>query len=219
MLSAVHGDLQVTEKALDEGTDPWGVKVERVEMKDIRLPHSMMRSMAVEAEAAREARAKVVAAEGEKRASKYVRGAHTQFLNAYVYSALTMAAAELSKSPTAVQLRYLQTLKSIACEHDSTILFPVPMQFRLLMAGYGTNDGHGWTAKGRQAAAAATCRSTAPARPPPLIVAAGITPTPRPSLSSMHRAAAIDTSAITTSMMSSLTSSTEDLTTSTHSSA
>ena len=77
MLSAVHGDLQVTEKALDEGTDPWGVKVERVEMKDIRLPHSMMRSMAVEAEAAREARAKVVAAEGEKRASKYVRGAHT----------------------------------------------------------------------------------------------------------------------------------------------
>jgi hypothetical protein len=208
----------VTEKALDEGTDPWGVKVERVEMKDIRLPHSMMRSMAVEAEAAREARAKVVAAEGEKRASKYVRSAHAQTTCAHVCSALTMAAAELSRSPTAVQLRYLQTLKSIACEHDSTILFPVPMQFRLLMAGYGTNDGHGWTSKGRQAAAAAASRSTAPARPPPLVVATRTIPTPRPSLGSLHRAGAIDTSAITTSMISSLTSSTDELTTSTHSS-
>ena len=69
ILSERETIAQVTEKALDEGTDPWGVKVERVEVKDIRLPHSMMRSMAVEAEAAREARAKVVAAEGEKRAS------------------------------------------------------------------------------------------------------------------------------------------------------
>lgn len=53
----------------DTGTDPWGVKVERVEMKDIRLPHQLMRSMAAEAEAARDARARVIAAEGEKKAS------------------------------------------------------------------------------------------------------------------------------------------------------
>lgn len=61
--------LKVTLKVLDEGTDPWGVKVERVEMKDIRLPYMLMRAMAAEAEAARDARARVVAAEGEKRAS------------------------------------------------------------------------------------------------------------------------------------------------------
>ena len=62
--------FQVTEKVLDEGTDPWGVKVQRVEIKDIRLPHQLTRAMAAEAEASRDARARVIAADGEKNASR-----------------------------------------------------------------------------------------------------------------------------------------------------
>ena len=91
------------------GTDPWGVKVERVEVKDVRLPANMQRAMATEAEAQREARAKVVAAEGEQKASV----------------ALKSAADVISQSPTALQLRYLQTLTHIAAEKNSTIIFPV----------------------------------------------------------------------------------------------
>ncbi|VDK28587.1 unnamed protein product [Anisakis simplex] len=82
---------------LDEATDPWGVKVERVEMKDVRLPLQLQRAMAAEAEAARTARAKVIAAEGEQKAS----------------FALRQAANVISESPSAIQLRYLQTLNSI----------------------------------------------------------------------------------------------------------
>ena len=94
---------------LDEGTDPWGVKVERVEVKDVRLPVQMQRAMATEAEASREARAKVVAAEGEQKASV----------------ALKAAADVIAQSPTALQLRYLQTLTQISAEKNSTIVFPV----------------------------------------------------------------------------------------------
>jgi erythrocyte band 7 integral membrane protein len=94
---------------LDHGTDPWGVKVERVEVKDVGLPVQMQRSMATEAEAAREARAKVVAAEGEQKAS----------------AALKLAADVINQSPTALQLRYLQTLTHISAEKNSTIVFPV----------------------------------------------------------------------------------------------
>ncbi|CAF4654798.1 unnamed protein product [Rotaria sp. Silwood1] len=95
---------------LDEGTDPWGVKVERVEIKDVRLPVSMQRSMAAEAEAAREARAKIIAAEGEQKASR----------------SLKEAADIISQSPIALQLRYLQTLTNISAEKNSTIVFPIP---------------------------------------------------------------------------------------------
>lgn len=97
------------QSSLDEATDPWGVKVERVEIKDVRLPVQLQRAMAAEAEAAREARAKVIAAEGEQRASK----------------ALKQAADIMMDSPAALQLRYLQTLSSIAGEKNSTIVFPV----------------------------------------------------------------------------------------------
>lgn len=97
---------------LDEGTDPWGVKVERVEVKDIRLPEQLMRAMAAEAEATREARAKVIAAEGEQKASR----------------ALKEAAEVISENGAALQLRYLQTLNSIAAEHNSTIIFPIPIE-------------------------------------------------------------------------------------------
>lgn len=103
----------VMQASLDEGTDPWGVKVERVEIKDVRLPVQLQRAMAAEAEAAREARAKVIAAEGEQRASR----------------ALKEAAEVISGSPAALQLRYLQTLSSIAAEKNSTIVFPIPMEF------------------------------------------------------------------------------------------
>merc|ERR1711997_263650 len=101
----------VMQSSLDDATDPWGVKVERVEIKDVRLPVQLQRAMAAEAEAAREARAKVIAAEGEQKASR----------------ALREAAEVISESPAALQLRYLQTLNSISAEKNSTIIFPVPM--------------------------------------------------------------------------------------------
>ena len=97
---------------LDEATDPWGVKVERVEVKDVRLPVQMQRAMAAEAEASRDARAKVIAAQGEQNASR----------------ALKEAADVIAGSPAALQLRYLQTLTSIAAEKNSTIVFPIPME-------------------------------------------------------------------------------------------
>merc|ERR1719192_2072229 len=100
---------QIMQSALDEATDPWGVKVERVEVKDVRLPVQLQRAMAAEAEAAREARAKVIAAEGEQKASR----------------ALKEAADVIEESPHALQLRYLQTLNSISAEHNSTIIFPM----------------------------------------------------------------------------------------------
>ena len=99
-------------QVLDTATDEWGVKVERVEIKDVRLPVSMQRSMATEAEASREARAKVVSAEGEQKASV----------------ALKEAADIINQNPVALQLRYLQTLTSIAAEKNSTIIFPIPIE-------------------------------------------------------------------------------------------
>uniref|UniRef100_A0A0P4WA95 Band 7 domain-containing protein n=2 Tax=Portuninae TaxID=600346 RepID=A0A0P4WA95_SCYOL len=99
------------QSSLDEATDPWGVKVERVEIKDVRLPVQLQRAMAAEAEAAREARAKVIAAEGEQRASR----------------ALKEAAEVINESPAALQLRYLQTLSQISAEKNSTIIFPLPI--------------------------------------------------------------------------------------------
>ena len=98
---------------LDHATDIWGVKVERVEVKDVRLPQQMQRAMATEAEATREARAKVVAAEGEQKASV----------------ALKAAADVIGQSSTALQLRYLQTLTQISAEKNSTIVFPVSSFF------------------------------------------------------------------------------------------
>ena len=89
-----------------------GIKVERIELKDVRLPQSMQRVMATEAEAYREAKAKVITAEGDQRASV----------------ALKAAADMINKNPIALQLRYLQTLANIAGEKNSTIIFPVPIE-------------------------------------------------------------------------------------------
>jgi len=99
-------------KSLEAATDPWGVHVDRVEIKDVRLPQQMQRAMAAEAESTRDARAKVIASEGEQKAAK----------------ALKEAADVISQSPAALQLRYLQTLNSISAEKNSTIIFPLPME-------------------------------------------------------------------------------------------
>ncbi|XP_076844947.1 stomatin isoform X1 [Brachyhypopomus gauderio] len=99
------------QSTLDEATDDWGIKVERVEIKDVKLPLQLQRAMAAEAEAAREARAKVIAAEGEMNASR----------------ALKEASLVIAESPSALQLRYLQTLNTIAAEKNSTIIFPLPI--------------------------------------------------------------------------------------------
>ncbi|XP_048836724.1 stomatin-like isoform X1 [Brienomyrus brachyistius] len=97
--------------SLDEVTERWGIKVERVEIKDIRLPQQLQRAMAAEAEASRDARAKVIAAEGEMNASRVLKE----------------ASLVISESPAALQLRYLQTLSQIATENNSTIIFPLPL--------------------------------------------------------------------------------------------
>ncbi|MCK5513534.1 MAG: slipin family protein, partial [Deltaproteobacteria bacterium] len=99
------------QEILDKDTDPWGIKVSKVEIKHIDLPPEMQRAMAKQAEAERERRAKVIHAEGEFQAS----------------AKLSEAAEVISKDPTALQLRYLQTLAEIATEKNSTILFPIPI--------------------------------------------------------------------------------------------
>lgn len=100
------------QQMLDMATDSWGIKVERVEVKDVRLPQNLQRAMAAEAEATREAQAKIIAAKGERDASQ----------------ALKEASDVISQSPGALQLRYLQTLSAIAAEKNSTIIFPLPME-------------------------------------------------------------------------------------------
>lgn len=99
------------QQVIDEETDPWGVKVSIVEVKDVELPSTMQRAMARQAEAERERRAKIIHAEGELQASEK----------------LAQAASILSKNPSSIQLRFLQTLTDISAEKNSTIIFPVPI--------------------------------------------------------------------------------------------
>jgi regulator of protease activity HflC (stomatin/prohibitin superfamily) len=96
---------------IDEQTEPWGVKVSVVEVKDVELPQTMQRAMARQAEAERERRAKVIAADGEYEASERLKD----------------AAAVMAQEPITLQLRYLQTLAEIATEKNSTIVFPIPI--------------------------------------------------------------------------------------------
>jgi regulator of protease activity HflC (stomatin/prohibitin superfamily) len=102
---------QKLQQIIDAHTDPWGVKVSNVEVKQIDLPQEMQRAMAKQAEAERERRSKVIAAEGEFQASQR----------------LADAAKVLSEQPSALTLRYLQTLREIATEHNSTTIFPIPI--------------------------------------------------------------------------------------------
>jgi len=104
---------QRLQQIIDEQTEPWGIKVSIVEVKDVELPETMKRAMAKQAEAEREKRAKIIHAEGEFAAAQNLRD----------------AAAKIAEVPAAIQLRYLQTLTEIAVEKNSTILFPVPIEF------------------------------------------------------------------------------------------
>ena len=102
----------VLKKIIDRRTDPWGIEVSAVEVKDVDLPDQMKRAMARQAEAERERRAKVIAAQGELQASE----------------TLAQAARNLATEPSAIQLRYLQTVTEIAAENNSTTIFPIPME-------------------------------------------------------------------------------------------
>jgi regulator of protease activity HflC (stomatin/prohibitin superfamily) len=104
---------QTLQKVIDDRTDPWGIKVQAVEVKDVDLPEGMRRAMAKQAEAERERRAKVIHADGEFQASSKLRD----------------AASVMAQEPVTVQLRYLQTLTEIAVEKNSTIIFPLPIEF------------------------------------------------------------------------------------------
>src|SRR5437867_3825395 len=102
---------QKLQEIIDRQTEPWGVKVTAVEVKDVALPDSMKRAMAKQAEAERERRAKIVNAEGEFQAAEK----------------MVQAAAMISKEPIALQLRFLQTMREISSEHNTTTFLPVPI--------------------------------------------------------------------------------------------
>jgi regulator of protease activity HflC (stomatin/prohibitin superfamily) len=102
---------QTLQEIIDRQTDPWGIKVTSVEVKDVSLPEGMKRAMAKQAEAERERRAKIVNAEGEFQAAEK----------------MVQAAAMISKEPIALQLRFLQTMREISSEHNTTTFLPVPV--------------------------------------------------------------------------------------------
>jgi regulator of protease activity HflC (stomatin/prohibitin superfamily) len=115
----------ILQQIIDEATSPWGVKVSIVEVKDVEIPAGMQRAMARQAEAERERRAKVIAAEGEFQASERLKD----------------AAQVLSENPMSLQLRFLQTMLEISSERSSTIILPLPIElFKPLL---GSADGSG----------------------------------------------------------------------------
>jgi regulator of protease activity HflC (stomatin/prohibitin superfamily) len=115
----INQKLQVI---IDEQTEPWGVKVSIVEVKDVELPQSMQRAMARQAEAEREKRAKIIHAEGEFQASQQ----------------LAAAAEVINRNPVTIQLRYLQTLTEIGAEKNTTVVFPLPIDMIAAFLGQGT---------------------------------------------------------------------------------
>jgi regulator of protease activity HflC (stomatin/prohibitin superfamily) len=112
---------QTLQKIIDEHTDPWGVKVSTVEIKEVELADSMKRMMAAQAEAERERRAKIIHADGEFQASEK----------------LAQAGTIIAREPVTLQLRYLQTMTEIAAEKNSTIVFPLPIDFLKAFARLG----------------------------------------------------------------------------------
>jgi regulator of protease activity HflC (stomatin/prohibitin superfamily) len=111
LLSAREQLNEALQHIIDEHTDPWGIKVTTVEIKDVEIPTAMQRAMALGAEAERERRAKIIHAEGEFQASQRLRD----------------AADVISANPAALQLRYMQTLTEIGATQNSTVVFPLPM--------------------------------------------------------------------------------------------
>ncbi|MFC1943459.1 SPFH domain-containing protein [Chloroflexota bacterium] len=119
---------QMLTRIIDEHTDPWGVKVSTVEIKEVELAEQMKRMMAAQAEAERERRAKIIHADGEFQASER----------------LAQAGAVIGKEPATLQLRYLQTLTEIAAEKNSTIIFPLPINIVeafTKLGGIGQSEG------------------------------------------------------------------------------
>jgi regulator of protease activity HflC (stomatin/prohibitin superfamily) len=108
---------QRLQEIIDRQTEPWGIKVTSVEVKDVMLPDAMKRAMAGQAETERERRAKIINAEGEFQAAEK----------------LVRAAEMISSQPIALQLRYLQTMKEIASEHNTTTFFPIPLELLTLL--------------------------------------------------------------------------------------
>jgi regulator of protease activity HflC (stomatin/prohibitin superfamily) len=129
----LNEDLQ---KIIDEQTEPWGVKVTTVEIKDVEIPEQMQRAMARQAEAERERRAKIIAAEGEFQAAEK----------------LSQAADIISRNPATLQLRYLQTLLEMGVNQNTTIVFPLPIElmdaFQELRQGMTSRGGDGGTPGG-----------------------------------------------------------------------
>lgn len=117
----INGQLQ---EIIDSVTDPWGVKVTLVEVKDVELPDSMRRAMSAQAEAERDRRAKIISADGERQAA----------------TALAEAAATLEASPGAMQLRLLSTMSEVAAERNSTLVLPIPIEL-LRFAGRRADQG------------------------------------------------------------------------------
>ncbi len=117
---SINSKLQ---RIIDEATEPWGVKVSIVEVKDVELPQTMQRAMARQTEAEREKRAKIIHAEGEFQAAVQLRN----------------AAKTMSDEPIAIQLRYLQTLTEIAVEKNSTIIFPLPIDLLTILRSMVTS--------------------------------------------------------------------------------
>ena len=115
---------QMLQQIIDEQTDPWGVKVSTVEIKEVELAEQMKRMMAAQAEAERERRAKIIHADGEFQASER----------------LAQAGAVIGREPVALQLRYLQTLTEIASEKNSTLIFPLPIDLIQLFLNRGGGD-------------------------------------------------------------------------------
>src|SRR3954452_1511164 len=128
---SINEELQAI---IDQQTDPWGVKVSVVEVKDVEIPQGMQRSMAGQAEAERERRAKIIAAEGEYQASERLR-----------------QAADRLESPTALQLRLFQTMGEIATEQNSTIALPIPLDlFKPFLESQNGSYGQGVRAARRE---------------------------------------------------------------------
>jgi regulator of protease activity HflC (stomatin/prohibitin superfamily) len=117
----------ILQSIIDEATSPWGIKVSIVEVKDVEIPATMQRAMARQAEAERERRAKVIAAEGEFQASQKLRE----------------AADVMAQAPMALQLRYLQTLLEIGATNATTIVFPAPIDMLTAFMGKVSGEGGG----------------------------------------------------------------------------
>jgi regulator of protease activity HflC (stomatin/prohibitin superfamily) len=118
---------ETLQKIIDEQTDPWGVKVSAVEIKEVELAETMRRSMAAQAEAERDRRAKIIHAEGELQASEK----------------LAQAGTVIAKEPVTLQLRYLQTLTEIASERNSTLIFPLPIDLISMFMNRGASGQSG----------------------------------------------------------------------------